>query len=242
MEKESHFDKFKNLQFSHWWFTGRFKVIRQFMNQFILYSGCFDILDIGSGYGALVPLLRKFGNVDAIESNRNSLQTLHDLGVRSVYEYDFPKNYPEKKYDVVTMFDVLEHIKDDIDAMKIVRQKLLKQNGKCFITVPAYKWLWTVHDEVQGHVRRYTRKRLSETLVAAGFKNINSSYFMTYLFPLGVLSRLYIKINKSKGSDFNETMPLLNRIFESVFSLESRFISESAFDCGLSIIAKAESI
>lgn len=235
MKKEAYC-LLKELQFKHWWYNGRRKIIEKFIGNDVCINNA-EILDIGSGYGALVPLLKNFGDIDVIEPYQDAHPTLRELGARRIFEINnFPLNYPKSKYDIVTMFDVLEHIEDDYLALKIIKENLLKPNGRCFITVPAYMWLWTQHDK--GHYRRYTKKRLEKLMQRAGFKNTRVSYFMTFLFPLAVLSRMYLKINPNEDTDFKPVNPVLNKILESIFGLETNFILRTGFPYGLSIIAK----
>ena len=108
--EEKLYDFHKNNQFSHWWFKGRNRIIESFLKKEIKSTNN-DIIDVGAGYGVCVPVLKKFGNVDAIEPYIKAHPYLKELGVDKVYSItNFPTEIPDKKYDIVTFFDVLEHL------------------------------------------------------------------------------------------------------------------------------------
>jgi len=240
--EEKIYDLFKELQFTFWWFNGRRKIIEAFMGCNVSMNNA-EILDIGSGYGGLLSTLRKFGVVDAIEPHTEAHTSLYKLGVRNISGAGlFPTTYPEQKYDIVTMFDVLEHIKDDALALSVIKEHLLKPNGHCFLTVPAYTWLWTELDYRSGHFRRYTLQSLRELLQKVGFRRIKISYFMCFLFPVDLLSRSFQKLNSCHHMDLEsvDVGPTTNKILESLFVFESKCIPRLRFPYGSSIIANAE--
>lgn len=229
----------KELQFKSWWFNSRRKIIETFLKNIINVNNS-EILDIGSGYGGFVLMLKNFGAVDIIEPYENAHSELLKLGIRKMWDItDFPINYPRYKYDIVTLFDVLEHIKEDSLTLKVVKEHLLKRNGRCFITVPAYMWLWSYIDDMGGHLRRYTKKDLFKLMQDAGFQQIKISYFMSFTLPMEMIAKAIRKIraNNYKNLNYNIRYPLLNKILESIMCLESKFISWMHFPCGPSIIA-----
>ncbi len=243
--KEEVYEFFESVQFKSWWFNSRRKIVDAFISPY-LHERNYKILDIGSGCGSLIPVLTKYGVIDAIEPYKNSHKYLKKLGVSRIHDIDnFPETYPEEKYDIVTLFDVIEHIKNDKQCLKIVKNHLLKPNGICFITVPAYMWLWGKIDEMTNHYRRYTKKELSTILHELGFKNIRITYFMSALFPYQILlsfterlnlNRVNFDLKYFKKPSFSK----INNIFEKVSSTQSKFISNFNYPFGGSIIAKVE--
>ncbi len=226
------------MQFEHWWFKGKREIAKTFFSS---TSKRLEILDIGSGYGALLPVLKQWGNVDAIEPYVAAHPSLFELGVRKIYEnVDFPTTYPAKKYHIVSLFDALEHIKYDQKALEVIIEKLLKMDGICIITVPAYMWLWTKRDEVHRHYRRYTKLKLKKLLVKVGFKNIQISYYMTLLFPVALMQRLFRKIELHNSDRLWTPGRLINMLLWRIFSFESSLLRFTNLPFGLSLIAKAE--
>ena len=239
MEK-SAYDILSNLQFNHWWFKGRAKVVQSVLSNSIS-SKELDILDVGSGYGALVPTLKRYGTVECVEPFVDSKENLIELGAQEVYNFvEFPKVHPDKKFNVVTFFDVVEHIEDDASFLAGVRDNVLEDAGKIIITVPAYNWLWTSHDDEHKHYRRYTASMLKKVVKGAGYSDIKVNYFMTLLFPLAVLSRLSQKILKSTETDLKETNSLLNSVLYKIFSFEAKLVNKLKLPYGLSIILVAK--
>ena len=235
------FNFLKSYQFRHWWFRGRSKIIESFVFDKNWLAGEFGVLDIGTGYGALIPVLKNIGSVDVIEPFEGAYNDLRMIGVRNIFNIsDFPTNYPEFKYDYVTMFDVLEHIEDDSKALKIIKDKLLVPEGKIVLTVPSYGWLWSEHDEVNKHFRRYNRSQIKTLLALAGFRNIRTTYFMTILFPVAVLQRLIEKYITKNYVDLRMPNNLINRIMAYIFSLEAVAIRHINLPFGLSLIASGQ--
>ncbi len=137
------------------------------------------------------------------------------------------------------MFDVIEHIKEERQILNLCSD-LLTEKGKIFITVPAYQWLWSVHDDYFHHERRYTKKSLQKILNESEFKILDCGYFNSLLFPVAVIQRLLEKlVGAGRG---NVTLPnkLINQILMRIFSLESKLYKFSRFSFGLSIWMVAE--
>jgi len=234
------YDFIEKMQFRHWWFRGRSKVIDSFLRTHSKNKATTNILEIGSGFGALLPVLTQAGSVDLVEPYRRAYPSLRKAEVNKIYDIDnFPFKYPKKKYDIVCLFDVLEHIKADQETLKVIQKKLLKKNGKCLFTVPAFMWLYSRHDQTHGHYKRYDRTSIKKMLKLAGYKKIRISYFMTLLFPLAVIERT---LEKHRAKDASMRVPgsMLNTLFYLIFSLESVFIGKINFPYGLSIIVMAE--
>lgn len=234
------YDFHKEMQFDHWWFRGRARVIRSFMDSLIKENNL-EILDIGSGFGALHPVLRKWGKVDALEPYPEAheyLKIFNDGDIHTIG--DFPEHYPSKQYDLVTLFDVLEHIEDDKKALSVISEKLLNVKGRLVITVPAYQWLWTERDTLNRHFRRYDRKGLLRILSEAGFAKVRVSYFMTFLFPLALLQRILLMLTKSGEEDMRIKNRKINFLFSRIFGAEGRWIGKMNLPFGLSLIAVAE--
>lgn len=238
--KNDLYEFHKNRQFDHWWFRGRAKVVESFMDHHVRGRDL-RILDIGSGYGSMIPILRKWGEVDVLEPHADSHETLRDLGAQTIHGLEsFPSQCPDSQYDLVTLFDVLEHIREDAQALRALSDKTLCGGGKLVLTVPAYPWLWTKRDEQNLHFRRYTRKSLKTALERAGFRKIRVSYFMTILFPLALIQRLLARWFGGSGDEGENPRRGMNYLFSRIFGAERRLIRRVNLPFGLSLIAFAE--
>lgn len=147
-------------------------------------------LDVGAGNGVFLNYLMRAGfkgeaidiSPEAIQFARNQLEEKNKKIIKfaDLFKYD-----PRKLYDAVLCFETLEHIKDDVLAMKKI-YKLLKPSGTFILSVPAHRSEWSAIDELKGHFRRYEKNELREKLLASGFQ-IQEIY--SYGFPLLSLVR-----------------------------------------------------
>ncbi|MBK8734347.1 MAG: class I SAM-dependent methyltransferase [Saprospiraceae bacterium] len=239
--EQSKYDWILNNQDIHWWFVGRNKVIDRYIQKIGLTKNSTGrILDIGTGFGAPISTVKNYGTIDAVEPFKDCHTILKEKGVQKIIEIDdFPFHYPDEKYDLVCLFDVLEHIENDRLSLDTIFNKLLNPNGHIIMTVPAYMFLWTSHDTENKHFRRYTRSELIDKVTASGFKDIQCSYFMSLLFPIAALQRLIMKALK-KDAVTGYEIPFYNSFFNAIFSLEQLLLKYINFPFGLSIIITAK--
>jgi SAM-dependent methyltransferase len=158
----------------------------------------------------------------------------------------FPEAIPEgRRYNLVTMFDTLEHIEDDLGTLKKVNDVLLPK-GYIICTIPAFQFLWSHHDIMNQHKRRYTKKSFEEKVIKAGFKTIRISYFNTILFLPAVLVRFYrewLSPHKLEHSDVGITKNrAINALLSRIFALERFLLRSINLPFGLSIIYVGEKI
>ena len=147
-----------SLEENHWWFVSRRKIIDQVLAKFVSKG---DVLEVGCGSGGNFSLLAKYGSIDASELNQEAIENARNKNIaNSIKCNSLPEEEPfeGKKYDLVAMFDVLEHIDEDKKVIALLKNKL-KDEGKLVLTVPAIKFLWSKHDEECHHKRRYNKKQ-----------------------------------------------------------------------------------
>jgi SAM-dependent methyltransferase len=144
-------------------------------------------------------------------------------------------------FDVVSAFDVIEHIDDDRLALSEM-YKACRRGGGLILTVPQHPSLWSRVDDAAKHKRRYTRKDLVEKLRATGFRPLYVNSFMSLLLPVMVISRVHQKIARTdlevdEGFRIGKT---LNRLFSTVCDVEYRLLTRSLpFPAGGSLLAVA---
>ena len=135
-------------------------------------------------------MLSRFGSVDAMEMDVGACEYAEKTTGFHVKVGSLPANVPfNTKYDLICMFDVLEHVEDAAGALARLAS-MLEPGGKIVVSVPAYMWLWSDHDVVLHHFRRYSRPRLRADLTAAGLRVQKLSYFNTALVPAAAAARL----------------------------------------------------
>jgi SAM-dependent methyltransferase len=141
------------------------------------------ILDVGCGDGLFFDRLQRFGQVEGIEPDDRIVQ---DPRWRSRIRPEAlgPDFSSSREYDLVLLLDVLEHIDDDLAALRSARSAL-REGGHLLLTVPALPWLWSRHDEANEHYRRYTRAGLRRVLIEAGFEvEVVRFFFFWTVAPL----------------------------------------------------------
>ena len=234
-----------DMEVEHWWFQGRRAVVKAVLKAHLEPSHRpRQVLDVGCGTGGMLPLLAEFADsvtgLDMSPEAAAHAQAQAPAGV-TARAGRIPDDIPhDGNLDLVTAFDVVEHIDDDVAALVSLRRALDPQNGLLLVTVPAYQWLWSPHDELNQHKRRYTRRTLIRSLQAAGLEVVHLSYFNTWLLPVVASVRLLRKALPGAGdgaSDFVLPSPRTNRLLTRVFSSEGRVVSRASLPAGVSIVA-----
>jgi SAM-dependent methyltransferase len=141
------------------------------------------LLDVGSADGPSVGWLRGRADRVALDLDPRGLEPGDVCG--SVTELPFA---PES-FDVVSAFDVVEHCADEAAALREIT-RVLTPGGRLLMSVPAYQWAWTNHDELNHHHRRYTRPRAVAAVEAAGLEVIRATYAFAGTFPFFAADRL----------------------------------------------------
>jgi len=227
---------------THWWYRAR----RDILNDYLARYGGLPpapqarVLEIGCGTGHNLPMLSRFGQVDAIEIDPAARRIAAERLGRPVGDAPLPElpGVERGAYDLVAVLDVVEHVADDAGALRAMGT-LLRPGGKVLIAVPAHQWMWSAHDVVNHHHRRYSKASLATAIRAAGMRPEKLSYFNSALFPLAVAARLAGKLTGRDDSDDSPPPAPLNKAFEAVFRLERHLLGRVPMTPGLSIAAFA---
>lgn len=170
-----------------WWYRGRILIVHSALRRAGIEKQN-TALDFGAGYGGMLSFLNGYADsIDAYEPDDEAVKELVLRGYRNIYS-DSEQALTEK-HDIVGLFDVLEHIENDEDMLTRLHDSLT-EDGVLILTVPAYQWLWSAHDERNRHFRRYRVRELRLKLVESGFEVRVISYWNAVLFPVAVLARL----------------------------------------------------
>jgi SAM-dependent methyltransferase len=235
MNKNAYVEMQK-IEDTHWWFVARRKIIEKQIKN--IPSPKYKILEVGCGTGGNLSMLKQFGSVKAFEMDRSAIEMIKLKAINDI-TVEFgkcPNQIPfrEEKFDLICIFDVLEHINNDIETL-IELKKLLNFNGKIIITVPAHQWLFGNHDLFLNHCRRYSHFSLKEVIKKSKFKIDKISYFNTILFPLALIERLFI-IPFKKSIGLNKPSKIINNFLCNIFSVESYILVKMNLYFGLSLI------
>jgi len=223
----------------HWWFRGRRVLLKSLISKFNLPLDA-RILEIGSGTGGNLEMLAAYGKVSALEMDASARaiaaeKTGGQFDIRAGFcPTDIP--FSGEKFDLICIFDVLEHIEED-QATLVAVKGLLAENGRVLVTVPAYGFLWGTHDRFLYHKRRYSPAELKRKATDAGLHVEKLSYFNTLLFPLAVAARIKDRLFQSASSSGTKIPPSpINTLFRHVFSAERFLLEKCNLPFGVSLL------
>lgn len=234
--KHEYYKEYYELERNHWWFKARERIIVNYIKELVnknkLPLENLKILNVGCGPGRSSEYLSEFGKVTSIEYDEFCCefakeQTGLDIINGSITELPFEDN----TFDLVCAFDVIEHVEDDQLAVNELK-RVTKKEGLVLITVPAFMSLWSHHDVINHHFKRY-----KENEIKALFKKTNngeevfSSYFNFFLFlPIYFFRKVsnLLKLGEKRegaGSDFESfNNGFLNKILYKIMCFERHFI------------------
>lgn len=223
---------------AHWWFLGRRAVILAEMARH-LPAGGVRLAELGCGSGGMLEALGRFGTAVGVEMDAALRARARERGL-DVRAGALPDAIPLEPggWDAVCLFDVLEHVDDEAGALAACR-RLLAPGGRLFVTVPAYAWLWSRHDEMLGHRRRYTARALRRAAERGGYAVERLTYFNTLLAPPIMAVRLARAALGRPGHDLDRPAPTLNRALAACFSAEARLLRWVSPPFGISILLAA---
>jgi SAM-dependent methyltransferase len=195
--EESYAQRYRQLYHHHWWWRARERFLVQHLERLSPPGGFGAILDVGCGDGLFFPLLARFGEPEGVEPDpltrdpaASPAGPIHPVPFDATFDTG-------RRYGLVLMLDVVEHLDDDGAALRRARE-LLAPGGRLVVTVPALPFLWTGHDELNHHRRRYTRRSLRRLAERAGVRPLELAYFFHWL----VLVKLLVVVKERlTGSD-----------------------------------------
>lgn len=222
------YQEYYKLEREGWWFRARSSILESYMKTLSGRGSDIMILNVGAATGATSEMLSKYGTVTSVEYDKDCCEFMTEkTGMEVVHASLTDLPFEDNFFDIICAFDVIEHIENHELAAKEIH-RVLKSNGNYFITVPAFQFLWSTHDVINHHYRRYTKNNLNILLQKAGLKKTTSSYFNFWLFfPIATIRTILNiiprkKSIKSSGSD-NEifrSSKIINVIAFSIFKSE----------------------
>lgn len=233
------------LEDHHWWFQSRLELTRRMLDRFgpRVEGRNQRLLDIGCGTGMF--LERQGEGRDAFGLDF-SLQALHYTRRRGIQrlvcgdsqELPFRSDW----FDVVTAFDLIEHVDRDQDLVNEVH-RILRPGGIFLATVPAHPMLWSGHDVALHHKRRYIWKQFDALFDIAKWNTLRMSYCFASIYPIAAAIRAARRLIPGRGeakADTDISSAWLNRSLLAWHRAEARFIARHNVPIGLSIITVRE--
>jgi ubiquinone/menaquinone biosynthesis C-methylase UbiE len=211
------------LQERHWWYQGRRFVVTHLLQKYaaaIQQEG--SILDIGCGVGEAASFVKNPARLTGIDESEEALTFAKEKGYAALHAGSADVlPFSDSQFKGALILDVLEHVERDGNMLRETF-RVLDSSGLLMITVPAYAWLWSGHDVLFGHKRRYAKKELEEKVETAGFEILYVSHYVTFVFPLVLLFRMIARMmyGTAPRSHFF-TMPwILNELLYATLVIE----------------------
>lgn len=224
-----------NLEDVHWWFVGRRRIVRGLIERWVPHGA--TLLDVGCGAGGMVAELASDYATRGVDASPAAIEACRARGLATVTlgSATDPSTWGPLPVGAVTLLDVIEHVDDDIAALRAAATAT-GPGGRVIVTVPAYEWLWSVHDLRNDHRRRYTRTRLLERHAAAGLEPLQAGYFNALLFPVALVQRLLSRLGVA-ADPLRLPPPFLNGPLGHLFAAEGNVLAggSHAFPFGLSV-------
>jgi SAM-dependent methyltransferase len=241
----SLYPRMAEVEDTHWWFAARRVICDHLLDRFALPPDA-AILEPGCGTGGNFPMLARRGHVFAMDSDESALRFAASRKLAELAQGTLPEDIPfgDRRFDLVVMTDVLEHLTDPLGSLRAVHRRL-KAGGWLLLTVPELPWLWSEHDLTHHHRCRYRAGELRATVTDAGFTVSYLSHYNFILFPAIAGARLWDKLTHRGAVHANGrhdlSMPpmAVNRILLRLFSSEHHLIGRIRVPIGVSLIALA---
>lgn len=197
------YDRLVRVEENSFWFSHRNRIIEYLVGRF--FSNAQSFFEIGCGTGFVLnaianryPWMSLTGADVLVKGLKYARERVPHAEFLQMDAVSMPF---DSEFDLIGVFDVLEHIDDALQALKAMN-KAIKPGGGLLLTVPQHRWLWSKWDEAAGHQRRYSRKQLLSELRDAGFEVLSVTSIVTLLLPLMIVSRL---VNRRKKEDDGKT-------------------------------------
>jgi SAM-dependent methyltransferase len=231
---------------AYWWYRG----VRVLLKRLLASYAPADksramILDVGCGTGANLTLLQSYGRAIGVDISEQAIAFCRARGIpgdRAFIASATELPFPNDLFDLAVSFDVICNIADDLSAF-IQVARVLKPGARFIVQLPAYQWLWSMHDVAVGHQRRYAARAVREKLSAAGFEIERVTYANTILMPFIAAVRLTSRRAKMNGRPVHSDLVPLPRVvngpLSALFTTEMRAASRLDLPFGLSVIAVA---
>jgi SAM-dependent methyltransferase len=229
------------IEADHWWFVGRRRLFSHIVEGFGLPHSA-EILDVGTGTGTNLRMLRDLGfnHVAGVDQSPEAIRFCAEKGLGKVE----PGNvcalpFPDRQFDLVLATDVIEHVDDDLAALREIR-RVVKPGGHLLLTVPTFQILWGLQDQVSHHKRRYRLHQLLDRLRVADLLPQQHFYF-NYLLFLPILgARRLMRIFKVDVASEGEVNTVwLNWILTLLFRFDITTAPRLRLPIGVSALVVA---
>lgn len=235
--KEHTYPIMFRIEQSHWWYTGRRKILANFVAEICrrVTDRRPRILDVGCGTGANLLMLSEYGDAEGVDISNDALAFCRERGLDQVkLGAGEALPYDDGTFDLVTALDVVEHMDDDLTGLREMR-RVLRPGGRVLIFVPTFMFLWGLQDDVSNHRRRYRLSELRRVLEQAGFEVERTTYAnITFFLPILLVRQLMRVTGMKAESENNINVPALNGVLGRLLGAESWILKRMNIPFGVS--------
>jgi len=227
--------EYRELYERHWWWRARERFILDELARLRSAAGWGAILDVGCGDALFFDALSNLGDVEGVEPDA-TLVTPNGPHRARIHVGPFDRSFaPGKRYGLMLMLDVVEHMPDP-DAALAYAYSLLEPGGTLLVTVPAFMTLWTRHDVLNRHYTRYTRATFAALARRTGFTVVSSRYFYHWLYPAKLATRALEAIRRGEPRPPRVPARWLNRVLYVLSRAEQRLSRAVPLPFGSSLL------
>jgi SAM-dependent methyltransferase len=238
----AEYERMAAIEGEHWWWRARREIIAETIERYVPPAGNGErqVVEVGCGTGGNLPMLARFGRVLAAEHEPLALSHVRrQHGDRfEILPHKIPEPLP-RRFDLLAMLDVLEHVEDDSGALVWVSEQLAP-GGLAVITVPAFRFLWSELDGAVHHFRRYRPSTL-RALVPPSLEVLHLTCYNSVLFPpiagVRLAQRLLPKKKRSAGEQLGLPPRAVNWLFYRLFRMERHVAPRLSVPFGVSVLA-----
>lgn len=232
--RQDYYQEYYHLERKNWWFIARKKILSDQVQKLFQDKKDLKILNVGAALGASTIMLQKFGTVTSLEYNKECCEFVKkELGMDFINGSITELPFNDNEFDLVCAFDVVEHVQDDSLAIKELH-RVCRPGGYTFTTVPTFKFMWSEHDDINEHVRRYTMKNYLSLFNIENTSVHFKSYFNFWLFfPVAAFRVVssFLKGNK-KPDEIKSDMGKINggvvaNVLKNIFESETHFLKRN---------------
>ena len=243
--KEHTYPIMFRIEQSHWWYTGRRKILMSFVEDICrrVTDRRPRILDVGCGTGANLLMLSQYGDAEGVDISQDALAFCRERGLANVKLGAGEKlPYEDATFDLVTALDVVEHMDDDLAGLREMR-RVLRPGGRVLLFVPTFMFLWGVQDDVSNHRRRYRLAELRRVLEQAGFEIERTTYAnITFFLPILLVRKLMRLTGIKAESENNINVSAFNGVLGKLLGAESWILKRMNIPFGVSGLCVARKL
>lgn len=247
--KSTFYEDYYRHEQNHWWFRWRYDLITKLVSS-LKTTETFRILDAGCGTGQMTRKLEAIGEAFGLDYAQEAIAFASSRGVRKLVRGSITAPpFAPGSFDCVLALDVIEHVEDDMGIL-VSLFDIIKPGGHLIITVPAFDALWSEHDVINDHKRRYRAPHLRRLIEEAGFEVDRVSYCNTALYlPVYLtrkakniaraLSRQKAGEHRELQSDLGDYPGPINNALYRLMKAETKVMDRVNLPFGVSILAVA---